>query len=1350
MERGMPAADAPGGSRARSVCGLSWCVLAVPHHPSRSAELSSAPLIAEAVPESAPEAGRTLLVVRLLKLVAAVLISAYFVAALGVLGLRYLVLPRIDEYRPQLAALLSRSLGQQVTVGHVAASWQGVHARVAVEEVRLHDRQGRLALSLPRIEGAIGWRSLLAGEVRFTWLAIDGADLMVRRDGPAHVSVAGILLDDRHDFAHWLLRQREVAVRGSRVEWRDDVRGAPPLALEAVEIHLVNRGALHRFALRGLPPAELASAIDIRGELRGRSLGDLREWKGRLFAEVDRVDLAAWRAWFDYPLKIEKGAGGVRVWVGLDDLHLTEAVADVALSGVAARLADDLPMLELDTLQGRLGARGAKPGTGFLSFVRGRQPGKEIFGRDLAFGLRGEPYLAPSDFTLRWEPRGEGDDGNGEVRAASLELAPLAALAERLPLPDAVRRLLQAAAPTGQLGDLVYKWQGPLDAPTRYGARGQFQRLGAKPHGHAPGFTGLAGSFELDQASGSVRIDAKQATLAWPSLLVDATPARPFVLDSVAGRASWSRRGDRLDVSWEDFAFSGPEAAGLLRGRWTTPGSPGGGLELAVDGARADARSAYRFVPHLHGHAEEWMRAALKAGQVSDLKLRLKGDPHDFPFDDPARGQFELSMKLAQGTLQFAPDWPAIEGITASLRFERRRMDIEATSARTLGIPLAPVRASMERLIGEPHVLVVDGGAEAPAGEMLRYVAASPVATMTGQGLAGITVDGRAKLALRLELPLADLHGAKVAGTVTLAGSNVVLKADEPPLSQVAGSIAFSEQGVTTRGLSAQVLGGPATITFGTREDRSITFTAQGSVSAGELARRFELPLAARIQGTAMYRAAGAVRNKVADYVVESNLQGVSIDLPPPFGKGAGDIWPSRLERTAPVVADPRDRSQRRDSVTANVGSVMNLKAVVRQDGAGAQTIERLGLAIGEVQAALPKDPGIAVTGRLPALDVDPLVALGREGGGGVGSDLRTIELKVDDLAVAGRRLHDVALGVRLDNGGWQARIDSREVAGTASYRSEGQGAVLARLARLAIPAASAEAPGLRRTLEELPALDIVAEDFLLGGRSLGRLELVAVNGRDEWRIDRLDVLAPEGEARLRGTWRPAGATPQRTDVSFTIESPDVGAYLDRIGLPHTVARGAANLSGKVSWNGPVYAIDFASLFGNARLEAQRGQFLRVKPGIGKLLGVLSLQALPRRITLDFRDVFSEGFAFDTITASADIARGVLSTTDFTMVGPAASVTMRGVASLGDETQDLRVRVVPQVGDSVAAAAGLALVNPVVGLGALVAQRVLKDPIGQMLAYEYHVTGAWDDPKVERLDRVSGMPPVLSAAEPPR
>jgi uncharacterized protein YhdP len=181
------------------------------------------------------------------------------------------------------------------------------------------------------------------------------------------------------------------------------------------------------------------------------------------------------------------------------------------------------------------------------------------------------------------------------------------------------------------------------------------------------------------------------------------------------------------------------------------------------------------------------------------------------------------------------------------------------------------------------------------------------------------------------------------------------------------------------------------------------------------------------------------------------------------------------------------------------------------------------------------------------------------------------------------------------------------------------------------------------------------------------------------------------------------------------------------------VRGGEGELTGHVTWNGPPTDLDYASLSGTVQIRAEDGQFVKLKPGVGRLLGVLSLQALPRRITLDFKDVFGEGFAFDRIDGTATITGGVMKTDNLGMIGPSANVVMTGTADLARETQNLHVRVVPTVGDSVAAAAGLALLNPVVGVGVWVAQKLLKDPIGQMFAFEYAITGSWEDPQVEKL-----------------
>jgi uncharacterized protein YhdP len=204
--------------------------------------------------------------------------------------------------------------------------------------------------------------------------------------------------------------------------------------------------------------------------------------------------------------------------------------------------------------------------------------------------------------------------------------------------------------------------------------------------------------------------------------------------------------------------------------------------------------------------------------------------------------------------------------------------------------------------------------------------------------------------------------------------------------------------------------------------------------------------------------------------------------------------------------------------------------------------------------------------------------------------------------------------------------------------------------------------------------------------------------------------------------------------VNLKLEIKDVAKFLDRVGYPGSMQRGSARLQGRLDWAGNPQTIDYPTLAGDLSLIAEKGQFLKMEPGIGKLLGLLSLQALPRRISLDFRDVFSDGFAFDTMTGTGVVANGILRTHDFAMRGPSAQVAMSGNFDLVQETQALKVRVVPSVGDSLSIA-GLMLAHPIAGVASFLAQRLLKDPLGQAFAFEVAVSGTWADPKVEKVAR---------------
>jgi uncharacterized protein YhdP len=371
------------------------------------------------------------------------------------------------------------------------------------------------------------------------------------------------------------------------------------------------------------------------------------------------------------------------------------------------------------------------------------------------------------------------------------------------------------------------------------------------------------------------------------------------------------------------------------------------------------------------------------------------------------------------------------------------------------------------------------------------------------------------------------------------------------------------------------------------------------------------------------------------------------------------------------------------------------------------------------------------------------------------------LALQAQSLSWGPRTVRRLVAGISRDEGLWRATVEAEQGSGSVEYRparGTTPARVQARLARLSLP--PSDAVEVENLLSEppasVPALDIVVDDFELRGKRLGRLEIDAINrsegGVREWRLNKLNLTGPEAKFTANGRWATEpGAAPQRrrSTLDFKLDMADSGALLERLGAGRTIRGGRGVLSGQLGWAGSPLNLDFASLGGNVKLAIDSGQFLKADAGAGRLLGVLSLQSLPRRLAFDFRDVFQEGFAFDAITGDIDIRQGVAHTHNLRMRGVQAAVLMEGSAQLQRETQDLRMVIVPDInagGMSLAYAA----INPAVGLGTFLAQMFLRRPLAEASTREFHVTGPWADPKIDKVERPPGeaVPLPAGAAEP--
>ena len=1255
------------------------------------------------------------LVRKLLRFFAIASLAAYFCFAAVVLALQYWILPQIEANPQAIAEMISRNIGQRVSIGSADSGWQRLRPYLELTDVRLHDQEGRVALSLPSVSCTLSWDTLAFGKLHFYSLSLDKPELNIRRDSTGALYVAGIKLDTSgaaRGFSDWLVTQREVIVRDAQVSWDDELRQAPKLALADLNFVMRNRGSHHLFALRARPPRELATALDLRGDLEGTTFQQLQDWNGKLYAELAYADLAAWRAWLDYPLEIHRGQGGLRLWLGFAEKRLTEVTGDFALANINARLAPDLPLLEMYLLQGRLSAKRV-------------DGGYEIAGKQVTLALQSGMTLPPAQFSVKWLPAEGKRAEQGEVRIDALELQPLALLAEYLPLPQHMREVLADAAPQGSIGDAYFDWQGTLPSAQRFTLRGHFDQLGMRTYARVPGFSGVSGNIDANEKGGNVLVNSGKSSIDLPRAFVD--PVRNF--DKLTAQIAWKRVQGEVQLNLSNIAFANADLAGTAFGSYTTAAEGPGVIDLTARISRTDARHVPHYIPFIHKPVLDWLDGALLGGHTSDVSLRLKGDLKDFPFQNAKIGVFQIVARVADGSLKYADGWPSIDGINAELHFDGKRMVIASSKASVFGAKVTHARVTMPDLFTPERVLDVNGQAEGATAEFLKFIARSPVNRMIGGVTEKMSAVGNGRLQLKLELPLGHLTEAKVAGSYQFIGNQVTIDADWPSVTQVSGRLEFSQSGMNMRAVNAQFLGGPATVSVATQRDGGIAINARGSINAGLLHSTLDLPQLRQVSGTAAWTSSVNIRDHSATILVESSLQGLASTLPAPLNKPAGTVMPLRFERSVTFDEQRTGALPSADRSTFELGKVLRMEIMRRADE-GKMVIERGAIGINEAPR-LP-EKGLAISGNATALDLDQWLGL-FSGMTGAQTQLSSLNLKAGSLDLYGKRINDVTLHAAFLGRDWVATVDARELEGDVRWRSQGKGRVSARFSHFAFPEPSPGKHADDAPPKDLPGLDIVADNLVVHDKKLGRLELAASNEGRDWRIEKLKVTNPEGQLTADGLWQ-GGAAQQGTSLNFKLDIGNLGKFLERIGYPGSMQRGSAKLQGKLTWAGSPQSIDYPSLTGEVSLAAEKGQFLKIEPGIGKLLGILSLQALPRRITLDFRDIFSEGFAFDNITSTAVITKGIMHTQDFAMGGPSAQVAMTGSADLVHETQSLRVRVVPSLGDSLSAA-GLVLANPIVGVGAFLAQRLFKDPLGQIFAYEYAVSGTWADPKVVKVRR---------------
>ncbi len=1249
------------------------------------------------------------------------LLGFFIVAFLSAtIAIQYYFLPHFDDYKGRITEKISQTLGQKVTIGEIQAKWNGLNPHLSISNMDIYDKENRIALSLKQVEASLSWTSIPMLEPRLASLGIYQPELTIRREADGVVYVAGISMSgpNETEFPNWLLRQASVNVVDANIIWQDELRHAPELALNHLNLQLENpawdslRGR-HQFSLKATPSTGASKPIDIRGNILGKDLSRLEKWHGTVYAKIEDTDLAAWRRWLDYPSLLQEGHGSAQLWVSFADSQVEAFTSDLSLENVFTQLPYKGPNAGEESRFKKIAGR--------IQWKK-LSNGQEVSGENLSLVTSDNLKIKSGKFFIRDRLIKQKALTEGNIHLDEIQLETINNITSYFDLPNNIQQALNETEPAGKLSKLNLTWLSTDKTISEYSFTADFSGLGLKPYRalSTPGFSNVSGKLKLNQHQGKLSLQTKGANFSFPDVL-----RWPIPVDSLVGEIKWKIKEDNLDVDINRLFIKNSHLNAAIDGSYKQKGKGIQYIDLTARANDIDAQYGRFYYPlSISKATTDWLDTSIISGRGENLSLTLRGDLKDFPWNGK-NGLFRLTAKVKDAVLDHATGWPKIEDIGLDMLFEGRRMELNVHDGHSYGNQIKTAKVTIPDLMIDDNILDVVGEAQGPVSEAVKFANNSPIEKIASGFTDYLKATGNGKLLLNLHIPLTKLDASKIKGSYTVVDASMQSESI-PELSKINGTLNFTESSISANNVNAFCYGGPAQFSINTDKNHHIQISAKGRVTDTGLRKNFAGLVPKGITGSADWSAKAQIINKQTEVAIRSNLVGIHSELPFPLGKTAND---SML-----LAIDKKQTSATQDLVKISLGNAVNAK-LARVSQNGSSKIDRGDIGVNAV-AELGPTKGILLHGNLDNIDLDEwLDQLDKNApssnASANGMAISRVDLSTNRLDIFDHRINSARINAKAINRAWAINLKSNEINGDIKWNPDGNGKITANLSTLILPEPTPD--NIKKTTSaptqlniKYPALDIVADNFEFNAKKMGHLELQAKEQFGNWGIEKLRLINPDGTLSANGEWNNWKRRPN-TLVRFNWEVSDIGKALKRFNYGDLVKGGTGEISGQLKWAGSPHEFDFPNLSGNLHIDAKKGQILKAEPGVARLFGVISLQNLPRRLTLDFKDLFSSGFAFDKISADVDINKGIMHSDNFKMEGPSAKVEIKGDTDLDKETLHLHVKATPFISDTVSLAAFAG--GPAVGAAAYVAQKILKDPLNKIAETEYEIVGTWSDPQ---------------------
>lgn len=1270
-----------------------------------------------------------------------------------------LLLPLAGQYNTEISEHFSQYLDQPVTVRALDAEWHGWGPSLVLRDVVLLDVVGEQRVV--RLDKILLGLNLLASlhqwQLVFSHITLVGADLVLTRNSQGQFLVEGLAAQpsviDRAEsqrqggapFIAWLFSQGRLSLENSNISWRDEMDSGRHMHFSAVNLTLRNDGDRHQLdATVGLSRSSgknLGKSLILRMDMWGDPL-NIETRRTRVFVAGEQVQLAEL-------LEPQRFAGvdvsiqnaGFQVWGEWRGGLLQQMIGNVDADGLVMHAnAVDAPSVAPDASSTLTLDRMS----GHFSWQR-TDKGWVFEGDDLLLARQSRQWQ-PARLSLAVADL-ESERPIVDIAASYLQLEDISELLSLFAVGgEFVQQPLQAITPRGEITNAWLHWQAGKAA--QYQAYAILRGASVNAWKNIPAADNAEGQLWLNADGGQVALQHAAVILNFPSLF-----RWPLPVDELRGHVSWQIADDQWRVSGRGLEASNTDigvSAMLDVTKMAAHESPF--MSLVVDFHDGDGSQIGRYLPTgmMSEGAVNWLDKAFVSARIVSGGAVFHGQLENFPFDK-GEGRFEVAFRVDDASLNYAQDWPPVTDISAEVRFAGHGMSVDLQSGKIFSNQIRWAKIGIVDMAAKPMLLTVDGDIGGATQEKLDYLVASPVLYAAfGQHLQGISASGDSVLHLDLDMPIGSDDEVSVEGWVALSENSLSIPPLGRVLNEIDGRVQFFQNGLQADNIHAELLGQQTQISIATESlgtARKVRVKARGLFDASDLAAHYMPVLSDLLDGDGEWDVmldvplSRALDNQTgsqsatmspATLHVQTNLQGVAARLPPPFDKKAEEVGSLALQLSFLPQQPPVMRM--------NYGGVVDAVFTINDENKSEDFHAELRFNAGV--AVLPDRPGLRVLGQLEKLSLDEwryLLPKQEQQRAEFGEEtlekhplsmLTAMDIKVNLFEAYGQKLHDMHFKLARQGAALQAEIESKALKGRVTVPFDLQRKPISIELSYAY-LTQLESGGGAIDPRDVPALDIHIDDFRYLKRQFGKLRLETARVTDGLRIKQLRLNPQSTEMTAQGGWYLRDEQ-QQSHLKMHLESSNIGRTLKALDYVGGIDKGKGKVDLELRWPGSFADVDASQVYGSLKLSLKDGYLLDVDPGAGRMFGMLSIQTLPRRLLLDFSDVFKKGFGFDRLKGNFSIEDGDAYTSNLYMDGPAARVDIAGRTGLAEQDYDQLVTVTPHVAETLPVI-GILTATPQVGAIVLAIQKLFQPAIDEATKNQYTITGRWDAPVIKKL-----------------